>query len=141
MLPALPLMPCAAFATACASPAASPSSIARRWRLPVSSAISSSSAIPWTSSSKASSSRVMSRTLLSGNAHPVRKPFDDRAQRGELNGFGEVVVHPRREAGLAVAFQRVRRHRDDRNVAAADGLGAADLARRLEPVDLGHLAV
>src|SRR5829696_8419725 len=54
--------------------------------------------------------------------------------------LGEVVVHPRREALVAVALHGVRRHRDDpRSVARPAAL--ADLPRGLEAVKLGHLNV
>src|ERR1700694_1466468 len=136
MFPALPLIPCAARATTAASPAASPSSRAARCFFPVSRAISSSSAIPAVSSSNASSRRVMSRIALSGNAHAVREPFDDGTQRGQLDGLREGGVHPGLEACLAVALTPA-----DGPGPAAFRLGPADLACRLETIDVGHLTV
>src|ERR1700681_2314560 len=120
-------MPCAARATTLASPATKPASKLARCLRPVSSAISSKSAIPAASSSNASCRRDKSSTVLSANADPVCEAFDHRAQRGELHGLGEIVVHPRGKARLAIAFQRVLRHRDDGHVAAAQRLVAADL--------------
>ncbi len=65
-------------------------------------------------------------------------------QRGhELLGpdrLRDVVVHPGREARLAILGQRVRRHRDD----VRTGLlrpALANLARRVEAVELRHLDV
>ena len=59
-----------------------------------------------------------------------------RAQR-----LGQVVVHARGEAALAVALHRVGRHRDDRQRGGPRLLAAADLARGRVAVELGHLAV
>ena len=70
----------------------------------------------------------MSRIALSGNAHAVREPFDDGTQRGQLDGLREIGVHAGGEARFAVAVERVRGHRHDRNVAATRRLGPATLA-------------
>ena len=68
----------------------------------------------------------------------------DRAERlGQRLGadrLGQVVVHPGRQAHLAVAFHRIGRHRHDPRPGLARP-ARADPAGRLEPVQLGHLDV
>ena len=61
------------------------------------------------------------------------------ASSGGPNGLGDVIVHPGRQACLAVPGHRVRRHRDDpeRPVRPL----RADPPGRAEPVELGHLDI
>ena len=84
------------------------------------------------------------RAAAPGRVAPSRPEvaLEDVEQVVALDGLGEVVVHPGLDAPLAVARHRVRGHRDDRHARPAlGGLAGADAARRLEPVELGHLAV
>ena len=56
-------------------------------------------------------------------------------------GFRHVIVHPRGQALLAVAFDRARGQGYDRACGGRIGFLLADLRGRLEPVHLGHLAI
>ena len=55
--------------------------------------------------------------------------------------LGDVVVHPRGDAKLAVPAHRVGRHCDDRGVGSARAFQCPDPARCLEPIHLWHLAI
>ena len=57
-----------------------------------------------------------------------------------VDGLGEVVVHARLQAALALALERGGGHRDDRDP-TPDRLALADLPGRVEPVETGHPAV
>ena len=68
-----------------------------------------------------------------------RRGLERRRQQLRAHGLGQVVVHARGEAHLAVAAHGVRRHRDDPQRPV--GPLPADPPGRLEAVHLGHLHV
>ncbi len=68
-------------------------------------------------------------------------PVDERVKLSRVDRLGQVVVHAGREALLAVARHRVRRHRDDAHVAAVLRSLARMTAGGLEPAHAGHLQV
>lgn len=77
-------------------------------------------------------------------APPAQRPGPSIGQyttkRFKRNRFGDVVVHLRLQAALAIALQRRGCHGDDRCPAIAT-LKFADFHRCLKAVDLGHLAI
>jgi len=55
--------------------------------------------------------------------------------------LGQIVVCPGGEAALAIAFQRMRGDRDDRQVTAGAAFAFADCRDRFTAAHLGHLHV
>jgi len=87
--------------------------------------------------------RPLSRRRGCGHAG-VRASGDlrqQREQRGFVEWLRKVIVHPGRQAALAVAGHGVRGHRYDRSLAAADDFRLADVAGGFETVHLRHLHV
>src|SRR6266516_6801601 len=66
--------------------------------------------------------------------------LEHRGDDVQLDGLGDVVVHSRLEAPLALALEGVGRHRDDRYMPPAS-LVVPDLTAGFVTVHLGHLAV
>ena len=62
----------------------------------------------------------MGPALLDGFSRRREPALEDCRHDVKLDGLGDVVVHARGEASLAVARHRVGRHRDHGRVAAAD---------------------
>src|SRR5450432_3980571 len=108
---------------------------------PVSSAISSRSAMPITSSSKASCNRVKSRIALSGTNRSCCESLQDRTELCQLDGFSQIIVHPRGQACIPVALECICGHRHDRNVHPGRDLGPPNGPGSVEPIELGHLAI
>ena len=85
--------------------------------------------------------RVIERDLVGRRARDLRRQ-QDVAQLREREGLREIVVHAGREAGFAIAGERVRGERDHaRRLLLLDELALAQLARRDEAVHDRHLAV
>ena len=85
--------------------------------------------------------RGVQRHLVGRGARDLARQ-QDVAQLREREGFGEVVVHARREAGFAVAGQGVGGERDHAGrLELARDFAFAQLARRDEAVHDRHLAV
>ena len=80
---------------------------------------------------------------------PGRHPPDDLQQVGLADRLGNIVIHACLQTAIAIAFHRIRRHRDDRYLLetvdrgypAAPQFAGADRLRRLKPVHDGHLHV
>jgi hypothetical protein len=67
--------------------------------------------------------------------------LNDAPEFGRLNGFGDITVHARLETPPAVAFHRVGRHGNDRDVPTRSCFFVPDRPRRLETVHFGLLDV
>ncbi|VTR69616.1 hypothetical protein DESC_760043 [Desulfosarcina cetonica] len=67
---------------------------------------------------------------------------DDRFQAVRLDGFGDVITHPRRETAFTVTLHGMGRHGDDRNLRIEHaGLAGADLPGGFVAVHFRHLDV
>jgi hypothetical protein len=82
--------------------------------------------------------------LLGSRERPLglrRDALDDLDQAIGAQRLAHIVVHAGREVPLAVAAQRVRGQRHDREADAAGPLAGAKGGRGLEPVHVRHLDV
>ena len=70
----------------------------------------------------------------------LRQPFDEhRVKRIRIDGLGDKIIHPRLKAGTTVFLERIGRHRQDGNLAAAEQ--PADGAGGFQSVHFRHLDV
>ena len=67
--------------------------------------------------------------------------LDGGGEFSEVNGFGEILIHPGIEAKLPVLFHGVGGKSDDWNAEASGTLEGANGARRVITVQAGHLDV
>ena len=69
--------------------------------------------------------------------HPLVKFLHEKPR---IKRLGDVIIHPRFQAAFPVAFERMRRHRNDRDMLAGSSL-LADVHGCLQPIHLGHLHI
>ena len=76
-----------------------------------------------------------------GRRARTHEPVHRRPQVGRLDRLGQEIVHPRRQAALAVLLPRARRQGDDGQVAPRRPFSLAQRLSDLEAVQFRHVDV